>query len=220
MSGLMMFFLAIAVVFMLKVQNEKEALSSIAETYRSAREDLYRELLEEFRNDLDQWGAEIDARELAIRFREPDVLFDHGSHTLKPEFRRILSDFFPRYVEILRKPPYRKHVREIRIEGHTSSDFGELADLDAYLANMELSQARTRATLEFLLCLPQIKDQSHWLRGRVTANGLSSSQLILTASGKEDRLRSRRVEFRVRTDAEEQIDEILTATQQSRGTTR
>jgi hypothetical protein len=47
-----------------------------------------------------------------------------------------------------------------------------------------------------------------WLKGLVTANGLSSSHLILTKSGDEDKDLSRRVEFRVRTNAEKQLEDI------------
>jgi hypothetical protein len=48
----------------------------------------------------------------------------------------------------------------------------------------------------------------NWLRGLVTANGLSSSHLIYTKSGAEDKNLSRRVEFRVRTNAEKQLEDI------------
>lgn len=47
-----------------------------------------------------------------------------------------------------------------------------------------------------------------WLKGLVTANGLSSSHLIMTKSGEEDKNMSRRVEFRVRTNAEKQLEDI------------
>jgi outer membrane protein OmpA-like peptidoglycan-associated protein len=43
----------------------------------------------------------------------------------------------------------------------------------------------------------------------VTANGLSSSRPILDPSGHEDAARSRRVEFKIRTDAETRIAKIL-----------
>ena len=43
----------------------------------------------------------------------------------------------------------------------------------------------------------------------MTANGLSSSKPILSLGGEEDRERSRRVEFRLRTDAESRIAAIL-----------
>ena len=47
-----------------------------------------------------------------------------------------------------------------------------------------------------------------WLKGLVTANGLSSSHLILTQNGEENKDLSRRVEFRVRTNAEKQLEDI------------
>jgi hypothetical protein len=51
---------------------------------------------------------------------------------------------------------------------------------------MDLSQARTRSTLLYVLLLPQVRGDVDWLRRLVTANGLSSSRLILDATGKED----------------------------------
>jgi outer membrane protein OmpA-like peptidoglycan-associated protein len=77
---------------------------------------------------------------------------------------------------------------------------------------MELSQARTRSTLLYVLTLPQVRGDVDSLRRLVTANGLSSSRLILDASGKEDAARSRRVEFKIRTDAETRIEKILEVT--------
>ena len=78
----------------------------------------------------------------------------------------------------------------------------------AYFANMELSQARTRSVLKYVMNIEGIKSKKEWLVSHVTANGLSSSKLIMI-NGREDRNRSRRVEFRVRTDAEKRISEIL-----------
>ena len=49
--------------------------------------------------------------------------------------------------------------------------------------------------------------EEEWLRGLITANGLSSSHLIMR-NGKEDKDLSRRVEFRVRTNAEKQLEDI------------
>lgn len=116
-------------------------------------------------------------------------------------------------VRILTSPKYRGAISEIRIEGHTSSDWtGATSPDDAYLHNMELSQARTRSTLLYVLMRPQVRGDVDWLRRLVTANGLSSSRPILDASGKEDAARSRRVEFKIRTDAETRIARILQVT--------
>jgi len=76
---------------------------------------------------------------------------------------------------------------------------------------MELSQNRTRAVLEYVLSDTDIsQNKRDWVKTTTTANGLSSSKLIYE-NGIENKERSRRVEFRVRTNAEMQIVKILTA---------
>ncbi|MHB8423494.1 MAG: hypothetical protein ACYDAM_12165, partial [Leptospirales bacterium] len=108
-----------------------------------------------------------------------------------------------RYIAILFSDKYKNSIREIRIEGHTSSVWNDISSSDdAYFKNMELSQARTRSTLQYVLTLPTVQNKKDWLRQLLTANGLSSSKLIYDKNGKEDSLISQRVEFRVRTDAE------------------
>jgi outer membrane protein OmpA-like peptidoglycan-associated protein len=159
----------------------------------------------EFRDDLVEWNAELDSLTLSVRFKEPDVLFEAGRSVVRPRFQEILRDFFPRYTKIVRANG--TAIEEVRIEGHTSS---EGPGANPYFYNMALSQDRTRAVLEFCLERAGVEaDDREWLRGRLTANGLSSSKVILAADSTEDRERSRRVEFRVRTNAEVRIAEIL-----------
>ena len=211
MTGLMMFFLLLAVSYMLKVEADAQKVKQIVVLYDQLRTDLYRDLESEFKNDLGRWGAELD-RDLTVRFREPEVLFDTGSADLKPKFKHILDDFFPRYVTILNSAKYKDSIQEIRIEGHTSSVWGNQSSTDdGYFRNMELSQSRTRSTLRYVLALAPVQAEKNWLRRFVTANGLSSSKLIVEASGAENAARSQRVEFRVRTDADARIANILQA---------
>ena len=213
MTGLMVMFLLIAVCYMLRVEGDAGRIKTVAVAYSETRDALYEELRKEFSADLPKWHAQLIKADLTLRFSEPDILFSPGSSELKPAFKDILSDFFPRYVRILRSPRYRDAISEIRIEGHTSSDWtGAASPDDAYLHNMELSQARTRSTLLYVLMVPQVRGDLDWLRRLVTANGLSSSRLILDASGKEDAARSRRVEFKIRSDAETRIAKILEVT--------
>jgi outer membrane protein OmpA-like peptidoglycan-associated protein len=206
MTGLMMLFMLIAVLFIVKVDADKERLAylmlqakmraaedqkkvqqvqEVVNGYDLHRERLYNELAAEFKADLPRWGAELD-RDLTIRFKEPEVLFDSGAFSLKPKFISILDDFFPRYAKILAKSEYKGGIEEVRIEGHTSSVwsttvFGDLA----YFKNMELSQQRTRATLEHVLVLPSVTAQRSWLISHLTANGLSSSKPRLNIDGSE-----------------------------------
>ena len=216
MTGLMVMFLLIAVSYMLRVEEDSARVKNIAVAYNEIRDALYEDLKREFGPDLPRWHAQLLKSDLTLRFSEPDVLFATGSSELKPEFRAILADFFPRYVRILTSQKYRDAISEVRIEGHTSAAWNGVASpADAYFLNMELSQARTRSTLFFVLNLPPLQGQTDWLRRFVTANGLSSSHLILNADGTEDMARSRRVEFRIRTDAETRIEKILEVSRQA-----
>jgi outer membrane protein OmpA-like peptidoglycan-associated protein len=209
MTGLMMLFMLIAVAFMLKVQADEARAKQLAAQYNQIRQDLYNDLYTEFKDDLPVWNA-VFTNDLILTFRGPEVLFDTGKADLKPRFRQILQNFFPRYVRIITSPKYKNSIHEIRIEGHTSSDWNETIGTDeAYFENMELSQGRTRSTLRFVLRLPDIQKDIAWLRSNVTANGLSSSHLIMKPDGTEDADRSKRVEFRILTDAEEKIEKIL-----------
>ena len=209
MGGLMMVFLLIAVVYLVQLEIESQKIKDVAILYDRLRTQLYEDLQEEFRDDLPLWGAELD-KDLSLRFFNTEVLFAHGDDKIKPAFRHILDDFFPRYVRIITSDKYREDILEVRIEGHTSSDWGTASNTDlAYIKNMALSQARTRTTLAYLLELSWVNGNKPWLKQHLTANGLSSSKLIFDQDQAEDGIRSRRVEFRLRTDAESRIAMIL-----------
>lgn len=210
MTGLMVMFLLIAVMYMNRIEVERDKIREIAVTYSELRDGLYEDLEREFLADLPRWRAELDRNDLSLKFTEPEVLFAPGSSDLKPQFKSILSDFFPRYVAILSSEKYKQSISEIRIEGHTSSAWTGAVSLDdAYYFNMDLSQARTRSALQYVLELPPVSPDRAWLKQLLTANGLSSSRLAVRTDGSEDAQRSRRVEFRVRTDAETRIAKIL-----------
>src|SRR5690606_16352485 len=103
-------------------------------------------------------------------------------------------------------------ISEIRIEGHTSSEWNEhVSEEEAYLLNMELSQGRTRAVLTYFLRHEAINRHSlrEHIRSRLTANGLSSSHPILDSLGKEDTVRSRRVEIRFQQKRDREAIELI-----------
>ena len=209
MGGLMMVFLLIAVIYMVQLEIESRKIKDVAILYDRLRTQLYDDLYAEFKDDLPRWGAELE-KDLSLRFYNTEVLFDRGDDALRPAFENILQDFFPRYVNIITSDKYRHDILEVRIEGHTSSDWGfAVTENEAYINNMELSQARTRSTVSYLINLGAVVDEREWLTAHLTANGLSSSKPVLTSDGHEDSERSRRVEFRVRTDAESRIATIL-----------
>lgn len=198
MAGLLFIFILLLMGALLQVQEKAEQDEELVKQYDQIKTQLYIDLQEEFKEDLKVWRASIDST-LCVRFQEPSMLFDYDKSELKPKFKEILDDFFPRYIAVLSREKYKDRIVEIRIEGHTDSK-GE------YFYNMALSQNRTRSVLQYCFNL-MTKEQSAWLKGLITANGLSSSQPILV-NGTEDFELSRRVEFRVRTNAEKQLEEI------------
>lgn len=204
MAALLLIFILLLASTLLKLQDEFESKSQVAERYTAVKANLYKELMLEFKDDFKKWNAEIDKNSLAVRFKEPDVLFETDRYDLKTGFREILADFFPRYINVLQKPEFKGNIEEIRIEGHTDSRGN-------YYHNMELSQNRTRSVLEYVLEKTLTDNELKlWVQKLLTANGLSYSQPRFYENTKtENQSASRRVEFRIRTNAEKQIDEIL-----------
>jgi len=213
MAGLMMVFLFVSIALMRHAFVERDRITEIAVTYRQGQVAIYEALMKEFRGDLEGWNAEIDAETLAFEFKAPDVLFETGETALKPRYREILDDFFPRYLAVLR--PFERldagdSIEEVRIEGHTSSEWNvDSTPREAYFLNMALSQGRTRAVLNYVYGLTVGARDRSWVMANMAAVGYSSSRLVLGAGGKENKAASRRVVFRIVTNAETRIRKIL-----------
>ena len=201
MAGLMFIFVLLLSAMMLQVQKRADKDAEITKEYNRIKTQLYIDLEEEFKDDLKVWNAVIDSTKLSIRFQEPSTLFDFSKARLKNEFKVILDDFFPRYLALISSDKYRDNIEEIRIEGHTDSQ-------GSYETNMELSQDRTRAVLNYCLAMIGDNQLKQWATYRITANGLSYSHLIYNNDGTENPDLSRRVEFRIRTNAEQQLEKI------------
>ena len=204
MSALMFIFVLLLSALMLNERQQMDEEKELTDEYRRIKEQLREDLLKEFENDLPEWNAVFDNSKMSIRFQEPTMLFDFKSSKLKPKFSEILDNFFPRYLGVITGKQYKDNIEEIRIEGHTDSQGG-------YEYNMELSQDRTRAVLSHCLSIKEIRLDTtleQWTKARIMANGFSFSHLITNPDGSENPELSRRVEFRIRTNAEKQLEKI------------
>ena len=212
MTALMLLFLLISVVYMIKVNDSVK----IPKIFKQTTQGLSDKLNNEFDKDLHAWGAVID-KDLTIRFLQPDILFKVGSSNVSNEFKMILDDFFPRYLNILMSDEFIDNIEEIRIEGHTSSAWENATEKnEAYLKNMALSQERTRAVLEYIINSNKLNEnQINWLKTHFRVIGFSSARLLdknqqpVTNNSTEDPLKSQRVEFRVRTNIEQKVSSII-----------
>jgi outer membrane protein OmpA-like peptidoglycan-associated protein len=208
MSGLMIVFLFIAIALMRHAFVERDKIKQVAVAYQENQVAIYEQLKREFEPDLKKWNADIDEDTLTFTFKSPDVLFKEGETTLNEQYKVLLQDFFPRYMEVLKS--YRDSINEIRIEGHTSSKWNSnTSERDAYFNNMQLSQGRTQAVLSYIFDLETSSTYRDWIKLNFAAVGLSSSKLIRDEAGTEDPTKSRRVSFRVITNADIQIKRIL-----------
>ena len=211
MAGVLFIFVLLLASTMLDIQQKAEADAEIASRYNNIKSELYLDIAKEFRDDLASWNAVVDSTDLSVRFLTNESVdakvsyFSKGSSIPQDSYKCILSDFFPRFMKIISDPRYKEAIEEIRIEGHTDSDGG-------YMYNINLSQSRAREVLNYCLIISDSmeggKDIMDWARYKITANGLSYSHPILNADGSENKDLSRRVEFKIRTNAEQQLEEI------------
>jgi outer membrane protein OmpA-like peptidoglycan-associated protein len=205
---------ALLLIFILLLSSALLSIREQVEAYEDVKQLIYNDLMDKFRDKLHDWRATIDPVTLTVGFQEPEIYFERNKSEIKKPFKIILDEFFGEYIEVLYKDKFRSHIEEIRIEGHTSSEWEEnLPKEKAYFRNMGLSQERTRSVMEYCFStLGEVEtSEKAWVRGRIAAIGLSSSKLKYkegTHPFEEDREASRRVEFRVRTDAEARIRKL------------
>ena len=213
MSGLMFVFVLFIIALVWQITKQKDESKRKAEEYQKTRDEIYIELKSTFQDSLNVWGAELDSATLTVRFNEialdrTPVLFASGDTLLPSRYKSIMNSFFPKYLEILDGKKFREHIEEIRIEGHTDSTpcYSLCKTVERnYLYNMNLSQARNRNVLRYGLTETDVSNDTALLefaRKHVIATGLSFSQPRATQE------KSRRVEFRVTTKAEEEIKKI------------
>jgi len=221
MTGLLMLFILLLMGVLLTLQQQRETYFEInkkAKQYLDLRNELYEELKIEFSEEMKEWNAVLDSETLSFRFINAqneslgNVYFKPDSQVLEPIFKNVLDDFFPRFVNIIYKPKYRGFITEIRIEGHAVNW------LDKYEYNymMNYSQVRANNVLRYVHGNQKLtKNQLLWLEDRFAANGFGSSRPIYREDGILDDVKSRRVEFRIITDAERKIQEIYKFEQES-----
>ncbi len=195
MAGLMMIFLLIAVLFVHNIQSKAKDLDQIEKSICS-------QLSDKFKNEKLEWKMSICEDGLLVSF-ENDSVFDKGESNLKEEFKTILAYFIPQFMEIVMQN--KEDISELRIEGHTSSEFFNENEEKSYIFNTKLSQDRSFNVLQYTFNIITQPNQTKWLTKHLTANGLSSSKLFIDEDGVEDKVKSRRVDFRVQTTATENL---------------
>ena len=195
MAGLMMVFLLIAVIYIHSFQKKSENIEDVSSN-------ICNEIKRQFEKEKDEWSMSICENGLLVSFHN-DAIFDRGLDKLKPEFQNILDVFFPKFMKIVLDNE--KDIDELRIEGHTSSEFTSQDKKNSYILNTRLSQKRAYNVMRYVFDLPINNNSIQWMQTNLTAHGMSSSSLIKKNDGLEDPIKSRRVEFRLQTNVKEKF---------------
>jgi len=146
----------------------------------------------------------IDKKNGSLRLAS-NILFDKGSAKLKEAAKAQLAKNFVNYISaLIENKNIAPHIDKIIIEGHSDSD-------GSYLYNLNLSQQRAYAVMNYLLTLDYIKRNN--IKSKLVASGRSYLDVI-KVNGKEDKDASRRIEVKFRLkneDAMYEIERILDA---------
>lgn len=216
MTGLMIIFLFIAIAYMAQQNRETQKFKEYAV--------LQNQLYQDLQGALEQI-EEVEVKpDLSIVISDENSTFESGGDDLSPAFESMLDDFYDAYLDILLGKKYKNFISEVRIEGHTDKDrYRKAESKDPFISNVELSQDRARHVLEYLWMSERIqnvsKEDRRLLEFWFTANGLSYGRMVdkqgrlvhrfgeVKSKMVPDNNASRRVEFRIVTNASSLIDE-------------
>ena len=144
-------------------------------------------------------NVQIDTNSGSLRLSS-SILFDKGSATLKESSKQELKKVFINYIGALTSNKnIKEYLDRIVIEGHTDSDGG-------YLFNLNLSQQRAYAVMNYLLTLDFTKQNN--IKPLLVASGRSYLDAIKDNSGIENKYASRRIEIKFRLKNDDAMNEI------------
>ena len=201
MSALMMVFMLIMVALLIpeKQKNEK-ILRALEENSRISMK-IQNSVKKEFKKEFSRWSIP-DLKDGTIRFSpsHKTILFKTNRDTISKRFKKVLRKFCPKYINLL-KSNFKEHIKEIQITGHASSEGG-------YQRNLVLSTKRAMSVYNH--CYEISGKNKNWFANKAVAKGASIIYPVREkrAHGKtffltENKKKSRRVEFRVMTNAEQ-----------------
>lgn len=128
-----------------------------------------------------------------LRITHDGLIFAQGSSELTTAHKTVLKDFMPLFIKVLKE--HKSQIKNLQINGHTSTEWNA-PQTQRYLKNTHLSNDRALAILDYSYPLKSVKAHRQWLSQVLSTDGYSYSNLIY-ADKKENKIRSRRVEFEI-----------------------
>ena len=133
---------------------------------------------------------------------EGSILFDTAKSDISEEGKAFLNSFLPVYLNVLLSREYNDYVAEIVIEGHADTT-------GTYSNNINYATERAKAVARYCLDVPGLTPgQRTLLEKLLTVSSRSSADPIFNPDGTENKIASRRVEFKFRMRDAEMIEEL------------
>jgi len=191
MLGLCIVFIVLFVLAMTGfTQTTVKMQQQQAETSKHLAEKLK---IEKIKADVDMFGS--------VKIADVE-LFDVGSYQLSAKGKRFLDKFTPIYLDtVFENESIAQNIDNIVIQGHTDSQTFRNVKTpnEQYSKNMLLSLQRAYAVQDYMLLKTSYNQKyNNRLRKMLVVEGKSYSEPILTADGKEDFSKSRRVEVKLK----------------------
>lgn len=214
MTWLMLVFLLIAILVMSEIQEDEKEKNRVLLEYSNVKNEIYKDLKKAFEEKEQDWDMTIDD-DLTIKFSNPEVLFEANSSIIRPRFSFILEEFVPEYLEIIDSAKYDNKIKEVRVEWHA----GRCLESEYWIC-LNLSQWRANSVMQNIFSSPTFLSfdsrQQQKIKFLFTSNGMSNWknldsawEYVYYSNNDLDPWVSRRVEFRIVTNSEELVDELL-----------
>lgn len=147
--------------------------------FSNINNDIYKEMQNEFKNDVNLWGLTIYKNPLNVSFSKSHLIFQKNGYHIKPSYKVILKDFFPRYMDILIK--YKSMIKSINIKVYSSKENPKgSTQEEKFNRNLILTQDTADEISYFIENITNntILQNKNWLKKNITYKGMSSSKAI------------------------------------------
>ena len=172
--------------------NKDLTLTKLIKTKNEQNKDLYIKLSKIFKNEIENQLLSIK-NDLTIELISSNLYFKTSKYKLTKQQKSFLTKFSKKLIGFLKEN--QNSIKTMEINGHTSSEWGDLDFTTNYLKNQKLSMNRSYSTLEFIF-----KNQNQEIKTLLSkifkGSGVSYSKKIVV-DNVEDKEKSRRVSFKI-----------------------
>lgn len=155
---------------------------------------IYDALCDEFKDEIGKNILKVN-QDLSIELSAPYLYFKTGEYDLNPDQTSFIDRFTPRLLKSIEQ--YSTKIKNIKINGHTSSEWGKQNFNNRYIKNLELSSQRAVCVSKALFNAAKSTEDKRNLTKWMSADAQSYRDIVFTKGKIEDRVKSRRVGFRI-----------------------